>query len=136
MRLSGNRIVKATTVGLLTTALVALWRAQSGSGVEPFAAQAWSALGYSIGFYLGDLLLARFRRVRRPARHRPIGVWALGMGIGLSLLFASIGLINGADWTMSQWGLALVSGGLVGSGLGALSVWFSNAACIREGRTA
>lgn len=135
MRLSVSRIVKAITVGLLATALVSLWRAQSGSGVEPFADLALRTLGSASGFYLGDLLLARFRPGRRRARHRPISVWALGLGIGFSLLFASIGLINGADWTMSQWGMALVSGGLVGTVFGALIAWFSNAAHVHAGRT-
>jgi hypothetical protein len=136
MTLSGNRIVRAMMVGSLATALVALWRAQSGSGVDPFPDQALRALGSAIGFYLGDMVLARFLPRRRPARHRSILVRALGMGMGVSLLFASTGLLNGADWTMSQWGIALVSGGLVGTLVGALFVWFSNAACVRGGQTA
>lgn len=135
MKWSGHRIVKAVMFGILTTAIIAIWRAGSGSGVDPFADLALRSLGYSIGWYLADLLLVRFLPRQRAVRHRPIIVWALGMGVFMSLFFASLGLLNGSDWTMSQWGMALLSGGLLGTVLGALVAGLSNVAYVRDRRT-
>ena len=135
MNLSFGRIARAIIVGILSTALIALWRSNNGSVMDSFPEQALKALAFASGYCLSDLLLARFAPRRRPARQRSIIVWALWMGMFVSLLFASTGLLNGADWAVSQWGLALVSGGVVGLLFGALLAWFWNAAYVPRGRT-
>lgn|GEM_PF-5971555 len=136
MNFSVSRIVRAIAVGVLGTALIALWRSITGSVVESFADQALRAMGCALGWYLVDLLRARFWPHPRVARRRSIMVWTLAMAGFVALLFASVGLLNGADWTTSQWAMALVTGGLVGSVFGALSAWFWNAAYVRAGSAA
>lgn len=122
----GRRVLRSVAFGFLTAAIVAAFRWTQGDGPPTAADFALSALAFSIGAFIGGFVAGFFsHRARR--RPRSVRGWAIGFGVVGALLFVSSGLLNGANWTWSQWWLAALCGAVVGAALGGLVTLLWNA---------
>ena len=129
-----RRVIRAVVMSLVATLIVAVLHLLRG---EPPALSWAQAAGFGVGFLLVDLINQVLdRRRKSAARRRALRLWAFGIGLFGAVLFVAIGLLNGAGWTPSQFTMAAVFGGVVGSFVGAASAWGWNATYVGRSRSA